>query len=64
MEGAGVEGGSEEAKRIKDRGVNEEDGGVEGNKGKNKRRRKSGEVHNATSESSVDEDRLGKGRHS
>ena len=37
--------------------VEKEGEGIEGVEGESKRRRKSGEVHNATSESSVDENR-------
>ena len=43
--------------------VKKEGEGVKGIKGEGKGRRKSGEAHNVTSKSSVDEDRFRKGKH-
>jgi len=60
VEGMGFEGGSEEAKRTKDRGVDKEGEGVEEEKGKGKRGGKSGKVHYATSKRSLDESWIGK----
>ena len=68
-EGVGVKGVQRREPRCKElqqllevegTGVKE---GVEGIKGKDKGRRKSGEVHNATSKSSMDKDRLREDRH-
>jgi len=63
VEGAEFEERSEEIERIKDRGVDKESEGTEGNEGEGSGRRESGEAHNATSESSMDESGCGKGGH-
>jgi len=55
----GLAGGSEKAKKAKDRGVDKEGKRVEGDKGKGKRGGKSGEVHDVTSERSLDENWIG-----
>ena len=52
-------GGSEEAKRVKDRGIDQEGEGVKGDKGKGKRGGKSGEAHDVTSKRSLDENWIG-----
>ena len=63
VEGAELEGRSEGVEKTKDRGTDKESEGVEGDKGKGTERRKSGEAHNTTSESGMDESRPGKGRY-
>ena len=59
MEETGIEGGSEEVERIKRTGTEKEDKRVEGGEGEDKRKRKSGEVHDATSKRSLDENWTG-----
>jgi len=53
----------EEVERTKGGGVDKESEGTEGDEGQGSGRRESGEVHNATSESSMDESGFGKGKH-
>ena len=59
VERTGFAGGSEKTKKVKDRGVDKESEGVKGNEGKDKGGRESSEVHDVTSERSLDESRIG-----
>jgi len=63
VERTGFAGGSEKAKKVENRGVNEEGEGVEGDKGKGKRGEKSGEAHDVTSKRSLDENWIGEDQH-
>ena len=63
MEGAGFKGRSEEVEKVKNRGVDKESEGTEGDEGESSGRRESGEAHNVTSESGVDESGFRKGGH-
>jgi len=64
VERTGFAGGSEEAKRAKDRRVEKEGEGIEGDKEKGKKGGESGEAHDVTSKRSLDEGRIRKDRYS
>jgi len=59
MERVGAERGSKEVKREEGTGTEREGEGVEGTKGEEGRKRKSGEAHNVTSKRSLDENWIG-----
>jgi len=63
VEGAEFERRSEEVEKAKDREVDKESEGTEGDEREGSGKRESGEAHNVTSESSMDESGFGKGGH-